>query len=330
MENFKYRWVWGLAIVIVALTVIIMMNKNDTLDKYVESSVPTTIGESTEADDNEYITYKGNGSFNYSVEIPYDWTETNKEGIRSFTDKLTETTVQIRFSDYVPTYNNVTEESVRSNVLNAGYQFIEFVRINNCSYICSYKNNSAVFTDFVIWDRNNICEIIGTAKLSLYEKMYNTIEKCIKSFNWIQANPLPDTGSIVYFEYGNFESYFPSDWASIAQQNSLIITDPNTGSIITINVNKSTNSLNDISEKNYLEFISSSRPECTISEFSNQGDKIIADFSYTKNGKLYSVNNYIMTNGKYEYNIYIEYLPSDYEKIYKEVNAFLNNFRVFN
>lgn len=325
----KYHNVIIIAIIIIVITLLtLFFSGNNSLDKYSETSFISSNqeNESKENSVEKFKTYY-NKEQTCIMKVPNDWTEVYKNNIQSYIHKPSSTAIEIKITGYNPKNNTLKKEEVASNIQKAGYNPLEYIKTSNSSYICSYESNDWIYINLVSWNLKNTAEVIATIKKDNYNKMYSLIIECIKSFEW-KSDIIPQSGQLIYFDYGNFEIFIPSNWTSSTTDNSIFLNH-SSGSNITIQIIATNLTFEKVTENTYTKTISNKYSQYKLESFSNQNNTIEANFKYKINDVEKMVYNRVITNGKYEYNILIDYKPNDYQIINRDVINLLCLFRLF-
>ena len=243
-------------------------------------------------------------STGFTIEIPQGWTKVIKSGFPTFIHNPSATSIQIQHHDYNPLINNDTIDSLTNEIRNNGYIVNEVSFLSTSSYVYSYisEDQKTCYIVFTKWDLKDIYNVTFVVKAENYNKMFKYYEHSINSIKWDGKDSIPENYDIVFVEYGSFTFGYPLMWNVGLQDNCFIVSDPNTGSTITIRSTQNSSDYSEISKIQYGNYLSGngSRNNFILKSYTNDGHIIHGEATYYVGNVQYGLYQYLISNGDYE------------------------------
>lgn len=315
--------------VMAALFISFFQSMNTNLPSYqagteVEPETPTPEPETIEFATTVYM----NEEVGFSMDVPADWSFIVKGGADSFVDE-DGSMVSFAVSDYDPTLNMVTQESVSNDVTSMGGLLGAFSWITNSCYAVVYELNTIDYFEYVTWDLNTLIRVSVCTPAENYEKYASSITALFDTFVWEKPAPIPEGYTMYYSEYGNFEFPIPGTWAAAIENGALVASCAETGSNFRVTVTNAPMDLSALTQLNYVDTMGSGKQSYMLNEFQTSATTLGASASFVNNGIAYTELHQILVAGGYQYELLFQYpteLADTEYPIYLEVS---NCFRVF-
>lgn len=234
--------------------------------------------------------------------------------------------MQFIVSDYQPTLNSISQETVNADVQNAGGVLGGFARNDASSYLAIYEIGSVDYFEYTTWDLNTNVRVSFQIPRERYDHYYDIVVYLFDTFSWNKPNPIPDGMYMFYSSYGNFEFGTPTDWTANIVDGAYVATSPNTGAYITCTVTENTTGLSSVSQLDYYNMVSQLRSQYALLSYSNAGNTISAEGSYVNNGVAWRYIHYLYWSGSYLYEFSLDCPESSYDA---DGTLFLNAVRLF-
>ena len=294
------------------------------LPSYVPPDVTAAVQES-KTPDIETREYR-NEELGLSMLVPADWQQVIQRGNPTFINQVDAATIQFIFSDYTPTLNAITEDTVRYDVEQAGGVLGGYAQQDVSSYLAIYEINSVDFFEYTTWDLDTSARVSIQIPAARYKDYYDVVIYLLETLNWTKANPIPDGFGLFYSSFGNFEFGVPIDWAANIVDGSYVATSQKTGAYITCSVTENTVGISTLSQLDYVDIMSKSKPGYLLSMYSNAGNTLTAEASYTNNGEAWQNVHYLYFSGSYLYEFSIDCPQSAYKS---DGTTFLTAVKLF-
>lgn len=272
---------------------------NANLPSYVSPPATAAVTESKRPDI-ETTEYR-NEKVGFSMEVPLGWAQVTQKGNQAFINQKDAASIQFAVSEYLPTLNGITEETVTVDVKNAGGVFGGFAQLDVSSYLSIYELDTVDYFEFTTWDLDTTVRVTMQIPAAKYQDYYDIAVYLLDTFRWEKPNPLPDGFHLFYSDFGNFELGVPTGWSERIESGSYIATAPNTGSFITGSVTETDMDISAMTQLDYTNIISPSKSGFLLSMFSSTGSSLTVEASYTNNGTPWRYVHYLYSSGQYLY-----------------------------
>lgn len=309
-----------------ALIYSFISSSQTNLPSYVPTNEPVEEDEETTPDikTTEYF----NDELNLSMLVPADWTEVIKSGCDSFINQVDGAMLQFDIRPYDPTFNNITKETVANDVLAADGVLGGFAKDDNHSYLAIYEIGSTDYFEYNIWDLNHTVRVSMQIPAQRYNDYYDTVIYLFDSFQWDQANPIPEEFILYYSDYGNFEFGVPIGWESSIVDGVYQAVSPS-GSMMTCTLTSTSLDLSNVKQLDYVGVASAGKSNYLLSSFSNTGTNLTAEATYNVDGIPYSEVQSILATGLFQYEFTFQCEQANYETDGQYFIMAMNLFRVF-
>lgn len=323
MRRIKNSWIVGavVAIIIIAAIMTFVGRKQserlptyDGTDALTESQT-TSQSSTEETEEIETIDYE-DASTGLSCKIPSEWERVDEGKIVRFIHRASGTAVQIETSNYYPSINNESSETLSEKITGDGYTFMSFNRYSTHAYEAVYqdkKNSTFDYIQDTIWDRDTIAKITFIVNDSYYEKMENTMNTVLSSATFNSERQIPDDAYLYYSETGSFEFGVPNGWTLGIADNSYVATDPNTGAFLTVMLAKNDNSAGDMDMLDMSDIMKQNKLGYMLKSFDADDNMAIGTATYTSDGTQMMLVQYIFSQGGYWYYISFTYQEGIYD-----------------
>lgn len=94
-------------------------------------------------------------------------------------------------------------------------------------------------------------------------------------------------------------------------------------------VNEAAASLENISQIDYITYISQSKPDFMLTNFNNDGQKISITGEYLLNGKKINLQQYIIINNSYEYTLSFDTEEDVTSELAVTIQNVINSFKYY-
>ena len=302
-----------LLVITVIMTVMGNKEKDDILPVYTDASDAITSVNNTES--TQTVDYEANiyvdNQVGFSIEIPNDWKHVESNGEQSFIHVPSNSALKIRTSAYDPSVNRITDASASASVSEKGFTYVGMQFTSNSSYELSYqdyKDSTYDYIEEVQWDRDSIVTITCVFNDMYYDKMIPYYEKILSTFAWEKKNPIPEGFYLYYDDIMRCEIGVPEGWSVGTSDNTIYITDDETGaSIAIVAAESSTTSLSGLRANDMASYVANGRDGYIMSSFSTSTDSAVASGTYINNNIQLQCCDYLRTGNGMLYSISMSY-----------------------
>lgn len=302
----------------IAGSLLALIFKQEPLPEYHEE--PQTVVESTP-------TYQTAGFMTdtYSLQVPSDWVLVEQNGVTSFVDAKTASTIEISSMTYSPIINTLNAESVKFNIESAGLNFFSYDRLSNCCYKAEYTDESIAYIEWVYWDLGTIYTLTCKYEPQYYDPIYALADYCLRSFAW-NGDKIPTGYRMEYIEFGNFALLVKDSWGINVKENKTVINDPETGMSISVFVEENEADYSRISQLEYTDRVAINKDNFLQSSFVNTGSAMSAIATYTVGGELIDYYEYCIARNGFNYDIVLQYCDKDASLLTDDHRLFIDYF----
>ena len=160
-----------------------------------------------------------------------------------------------------------------------------------------------------------------------YNDYYDTVIYLFDSFQWEQANPIPEEFILYYSDYGDFEFGVPIGWESSIVDGVYQAISPS-GSTMTCTLTSTSMDLSSIKQLDYVDIASAGKSNYLLSSFSNTGTNLIAEATYNLEGVPYTEVRSMLATGLFQYEFTFQCEQANYETDGQYFITAMNLFRV--
>ena len=301
-----------LLIVTVIMTLTGNKERNDILPVYTDASETMITDESktesvtVEYEPNIYV----DNQTGFSIEVPNDWTHVEQNGVQSFIHAPSGSAVRIETSPYDPSVNQVNESTASASLSEQGYAFVGLNKANT-GYELSYRDYKDATYDYieeVYWDRQTIVTITCVFNDIYYDKILPYYQKILSTFAWDRADAIPEGYYLYYDDTMRCEIGVPSEWSVGTADNTIYITDDETGAVIAVTAAESeVSSLSSLNANEMAPYVSNGRNGYIMSSFSANDKSAVATGTYIQNDVLLQCTDYLHVGNGILYSISTSY-----------------------
>lgn len=248
-----------------------------------------------------------------SMSVPTDWVQVIRGGHVTFVNQTDAAALQFIISDYQPTLNSITQETVSTDVENSGGTFGGYAQYDATSYLAIYELNSVDYFEYTSWDLDTYVRVSLQVPSARYQYYYDIAVYLFDTFSWNKPNPIPDGMSLFYSSTGNFEFGTPTDWTAKIANGAYTATSPDTGAFITCSVTENTTGLSSLSQIDYVNTMSQSKSQYMLTSYSNAGNTLSAEANYSNNGETWNYIHYLYWSATYLYEFSLDCPQSSYD-----------------
>lgn len=297
---------WYLFAIAIMLAVFMTVATNkDGLDLYTNGPSTYTVEPESESEKQvNSVTYR-NKEVEMTLSVPEGWDYVLKDGFDTFIHSESASSIQVQVLNYYPQVNNVTQQSLSESYAIQGKAVTEFSFISNNGYYLIYQTQGiSGITDcieMVQWDRLHVVKLAVIFNDIYYDKLKDEIWYCIDSMSWQYESPIPEEYVLYYQIDGDFEYAVPSGWVTGMSGDTLYASDSTTGSFMTVNVLDDVSSVENISQLDYVNFLSSGKQDFVLTQYSQTENTIYGEATYMQDNTMVSLMQYYIANGTYHY-----------------------------
>ena len=323
---------WGLIVAFFALIIgigIFAGRSNSTLPAYVEEEVEEQEVEETVDIELDTFTEEETG---LTIGIPKGFQYVIKSGNPTFIHQSSGASITLEINVYNPYIWSTTRESLISLMPDANIGDVNW--LSNDSYITSYsqhKNDGYLYDyiEYCMIDQNNILKVIYVADNNTYTKLEKEITASIESISWERKMPIPEGFSVSFSEFGNFEFGVPMNWNMDVVNGTFFAQEPNTGASVSVTASQSNMSYKDVSQVDYIAWVSSGRQNYNLQDYNHTDNTISALGTYKNGNEIMMFEQHLVCNGSFEYTLTMECTYDSYQDIKPYFESEYRLFRVF-
>lgn len=247
----------------------------------------------------------------FILNIPSDWKRVNQDGTTMFVHQPSSSSVTIKVSDYDPSINTVSSESLSETIVGEGKTFVSFTKNSTSNYQVSYQDLSDTtydYVDDVYWSRDHIVTLQCVFNDQNYKKILPYYDKILSSFQWTTENTIPSDILLQYIESLKFEIGIPASWSASQADNALVAMSQDNDASETITVLNSTAALNSITATDFSSVLKNGKSNFILGDFNASSDKVTATYSWSDDSQNYIGKAYCYSDGKQLYLICFDYI----------------------
>ena len=323
-----------LTLIVVAIAAALFINlfssTNANLPSYQAGTEvePTVTPEEDEAKPTFETSVYKNNEYGFSMPVPAEWAFVVKNGADSFVAP-NGSILSFNISEYDPTLNSITQESVANDVAALQGLLGGFVWISTTSYAVIYELGTIDYFEYVTWDLNTLVRITGASPATAYAEYSNQITALFDQFQWEKQNPVPENFFMYYSDYGNFEFPVPIDWTYGIEDGYFVAVSPDGRTNFRVTVNNTTSDFSGITQLDYVNIMGEGKSGYMLSEYSNSGTVIGSSATFMNNGVQYIELHQMLASGQFQYELLFQSPADTYETVYQTYLQVSNYFRVF-
>lgn len=328
-EQYILYVVIGVMIVAGIFTFFSQKSLDDTLDVYSQSDkVENKVTESDESPDIILTAYtdEKNG---YSIGIPEGWQKVIKNGYTTFVHSPSASSLQIQILDYDPKINNISSDSISTDIAEKGNTFVSFNRSSTSSYEVTYqdfKNSTYDYIEEVYWDQSKIIKLVCTFNDANYQKIKPYYEKIIKSFSWNREKEIPSDYYLFYNDNAKFEVGIPASWTVSQANDTIVAMNEDSNASESITVLKNSSYLDKITVTDMTNLLKSGKSGFIMKSYDNKKKKASIVYTYISGSQQITSQTYVYANGTYLYFVSFDYvegtlqdnIPEDCSNLFRE------------
>lgn len=284
----------------------------------VEEKISTT--ESDITADEDMVIVKDD-EIGYSVNIPSSWKKVVEDDSTTYIHTQSASSIKIETFDYYPEITNISSEIVSTDLINNGYEFVNFSRLSETSYEALYRVEKDKMYDYieeVYWSRDHIVKFTCVCNDENYDGISLFYSKIFDSFTWTTSNVVPDGYAVYYISDANFDFGIPIDWSYNIADGAIVASDPDNTSLMTITIIPSDIILTTLTATDMTNFIMGTKSNFMLKSFTNNSDETSSISTYNDNGLTMTNYTRLFSNGSYLYAIQFDY-PTEQTDYFSEV-----------
>ena len=266
----------------------------------------------------------------FSLSIPSDWQQVTKDGYQTFIHAASGSSLQIQVLEYDPSINNVSADTLSTEIAASGKTFSGYTRNTTSSYELlyqDYQNSTYDYIEEVYWDRSKIIKLICIFNDENYDRILPYYKKIIESFSWKRQSEIPEEYYLYYSQTGDFETAIPATW-TMSQADSAIVAMPEEGNAaLSVTVTENSSYLDSVTATDISSMLKNGKSNFIMQSYENSKEQAIVKYTYVANKVLLNGATYIYANGTYLYFLTIEYESGAIDESMPETCASL--FREF-
>ena len=310
-EREIYSFLVGLVLLSIVFAIFSQSSSKKKLGVYSNSDKVETFSEATTETKPINTTQYEDTKAGFALNIPSDWKRINQDGTTMFVHQPSASSVTIKISDYDPSVNNTTSESLSESIAGQGKTFVNFVKNSTSNYQVSYQDlsdNTYDYVDDVYWSRDYVVTLQCVFNDQNYKKILPYYDKILSSFQWTTKNTIPEDISLQYIQSLNFETGIPSSWSVSQADNAIVAMSQDNNASETITILNSATSLTNITATDFSSVLKNEKNNFILGDFSASSDKVTASYSWSDNTQNYIGKAYCYSDGKQLYLICFDYI----------------------
>lgn len=192
-EREIYSFLVGLVLLSIVFAIFSQSSSKKKLGVYSNSDKVETFSEATTETKPINTTQYEDTKAGFALNIPSDWKRINQDGTTMFVHQPSASSVTIKISDYDPSVNNTTSESLSESIAGQGKTFVNFVKNSTSNYQVSYQDlsdNTYDYVDDVYWSRDYVVTLQCVFNDQNYKKILPYYDKILSSFQYCLFNTL--------------------------------------------------------------------------------------------------------------------------------------------
>ena len=320
-----------IAVVIVLISLIVINSQSKQNMNVYQGTEPSASTAPTKA--NIPLVEHKSEMLNLTYGVPDGWTKVNKDGHLMYIHAPSSTSMEIIIEDYAPNIMSANEKAAQEQCQKDGSSFISFSWSGNTKYMTLYQKqhetSSTFFIEVVSFDKKHIVRTKYSLEEIYYDQMIDTITTMIDAVKWEKEDPYPINMSLVYSEYGNFEFAHPNDWHTGFQNNTYFAQDPNTKTIMSINVSESKVTYESLDKYDYIKWAASGRNSFNCQTFEKTNGSIYAVSSHTASGTGMMLVQYMIATGEYEYIMTFDIPQKAYSSFSSTLHSLMGLLKIY-
>ena len=297
----------------------IVSNKNSPpLPAFVEEEEEIAVEEQKNVDLNFYVDEKTG----YTIGIPAGWQYVLKNGFVTFVHGASSSSIQIQVIPYTPYLTSVSQDLLLEASSEEGVNITNFAWLTNHSYILTYeKDVNGVIYDYnvhVSFDLSNVIKTIYISRRDYNKEIFPLIDASAASISWESDKKIDERFMLSYNEYGNFEYGLPLNWNTDIQGSTFYAESPDLGMNISVSVTQSDVTYENISQVDYLSFVTQGRQNFNLQSFVSENGIINAFGTYKSGNTVMVIEQVLVATGSFEYALSME-CPYEY---YQDLSSY--------
>ncbi len=309
-EKEIYSLLLGLVVLSVIFAIFSQSGTKKKLGVYSNPDKVETFSEATtETKPIDTVQYEDTKA-GFTLNIPSDWKRINQDGTTMFVHQPSASSVTIKISDYDPSINNASSESLSESIVGDGKTFVNFVKNSTSNYQVSYQDLSDItydYVDDVYWSRDHIVTLQCVFNDQNYKKILPYYDKILSSFQWTTENTIPSNIFLQYIQTLNFEIGIPDSWSVSQADNAIVAMSQDNNASETLTVLNSSASLASITATDLSSVLKNEKNNFILGDFNASSDKIEATYSWSDSSQNYKGKAYCYSDGKQLYLICFDY-----------------------
>ena len=269
----------------------------------------------------------------FTIGVPTDWTYVLKNGNATFVHAPSQSSLTIKVAEYEPTLLLAKSDTISNSLSEQGFTLTYFYWIDNSSYAMSYQGHSNGYLyDYISitsFDRETSVTLTYTVQDQKLERLQDEISASIDSISWKKAYPIPNNFRLYYSDFGNFEYGVPENWNLNVVNGIFYAEEPNMHASIAVTAKQNDVSYQNVSQVEYLSFVTQGRSNFNLQNFSNDNGLISTNGTYKSGNQIIMFSQLLYANNGFEYSITMECPYETYAEVQPYFDVEKALFRAF-
>lgn len=318
-------------ILVVAFVFTVFSHKTSTHRvAYTESDrVSTETGGQIEEEKEETFLFRSE-EYGFTLDVPVTWRQYSDDSVIYLVDQESTASVKITETDYFPSINSRTVESVSQELVDQGYTFLNFNRISASYMEVIYQdkgNKTYDYMDEIFWSRDDILTLSCVFEDIDLENAIDDLKVIVNSFDWRADNPIPENHSIHYSSSGSFEVCIPSEWSVGTGDGYLVASDTVNGCSLTVRVEEECKNLEKLTLLDITGLLNQGQSNFLLQSFSTSENEAYASARYLSGEQWILISMKMISSGSYQYSIVLQYPEESISD--EEKDSIFSLFRTF-
>lgn len=332
-HRFKFNWMAFAALILVGAFLFTVFSKKSSNVRMAYKDgdwINSEIGGELEEEKPDTYAYI-NPIYGFSLELPVTWRQYSDDSVLYLVDQESSASIKITGTDYYPSINNRTLESVSEELVEAGYTFLNFSRIseNHMELIYQDKGNKTFdYMDEIFWSRSDTLTLSCVFEDHDLDAAIEDLKLIVNSFTWQDENAIPEGYCLYYSDLGAFEVGIPSSWGVGTGDGYIVASDTVNGSNYTVRAIESKDGLNDLTALDVTNQLNQGQPNFLLQSFTTSEEEAHASARYLYGDQWILIHMELIANGQYQYSLVLQYpegtiTESDKDTIFSLFREFL-------
>jgi hypothetical protein len=223
-------------------------------------------------------------TYGFEIPVPTEWEKVRDENSVIFI-KRGFARIKIAETDYNPAFNAANSENAADLLGMNGKTVIGFKK-NKDGFETYLEQGDMCFLVVASWDREKCFIVTFETKIEDFGEYYGVFAYASANFTWKKKDPMPEGFSVYYDEERNFEFGVPDSYTGAAGRNSYAATNAETGSVMHVETEETSEDFKTISEEGLTKTLSENRNGLLLKSYMNGGIYLTAEAEYVSGGVI--------------------------------------------